>query len=313
LNANSALASGAWKHVAVTIKSGRVVIYVDGNVAVSSTSVTLRPSDVAGVCNYLGRSQFVVDPMFRGLLDDVRIYNYALSQSEVQSVAGNGNSGSSASPDNPLDVTSYLANPEIVNNANTHTMPTGWHLYGSFGSGNGQYTASTGNTMLEVWHYTPSRIAFDYYQQVTLPAGKYRLSADMLYRGGRSNQVGLYAYVASPSGEVRQSVTNCDGQLHRYSIEFTTNGSYINLGVKRFATCSGDWFAADNFTLEYLGSATSNARERNDEFVTGIETADDTEPSVKGVYTADGVKLTELQKGINIVRMSDGTTHKVMR
>ena len=305
LNASSALATGTWKHVAVTIGNGKVVVYVDGQAAVSSSSITLRPSDVAGVCNYLGRSQFVVDPMFSGLIDDVRIYNYALSQSEVQSVAG----GSSVSY--PIDMTSYIANPEIVNNANTHTMPTGWNRYGSFGSGNGQYTASTGNTMLEVWHYTPSRIAFDYYQQVTLPAGTYRLSADMLYRGGSANQVGLYAYVASPSHEVRQSVTNCDGQLHRYSIEFTTNGSYINLGVKRFATCSGDWFAADNFTLECLSSATSNARERG--IVTSIDETDSTEPTVEGIYTVDGVKLNALQKGVNVVRMSDGTTRKVMR
>ncbi|MBR6196960.1 MAG: RICIN domain-containing protein [Bacteroidaceae bacterium] len=314
-NASSALATNTWKHVAVTIRSGRVVVYVDGQAVVSSSNITLRPSDVAGVCNYLGRSQFVVDPMFRGLIDDVRIYNYALSQSEVQSVAGTGGTGSSASPDNPIDVTSYLANPEIVNNANTHTMPSGWSLYGSFGSGNGQYTTSTGNTMLEVWHYTPSRMAFDYYQQVrNLPAGTYRLSCDMLYRGGGSNQVGLYAYVSNPNGEVHQPATNFDGQLHNYTLTFYVNAnSFVNLGVKRFATCSGDWFAADNFRLEYLGN-TSSARMRlgNDDFTTSVESVDTTnEPDVIGIYTTGGVKLSEMQRGINILRMSDGTTKKV--
>ena len=83
------LGTSAWKHVAVTIQSGSVKIYVDGSQVASSTSITLSPSNVAGVCNYLGRSQFVSDPLFNGRLDDVRIYNYVLSQSEIQAIASN--------------------------------------------------------------------------------------------------------------------------------------------------------------------------------------------------------------------------------
>ena len=82
------LGTGAWKHVAVTMTSGSVKIYVDGSQVASSTSITLKPSDVAGVCNYLGRSQFAADPLFSGKLDDVRIYNYVLSQSEIATIAG---------------------------------------------------------------------------------------------------------------------------------------------------------------------------------------------------------------------------------
>ena len=80
------LSTGAWKHVAVTIAKNNVKIYVDGTQVGSSTSITLTPADVAGVCNYLGRSQFIVDPTFNGSLDDVRIYNYVLSQSEIQAI-----------------------------------------------------------------------------------------------------------------------------------------------------------------------------------------------------------------------------------
>ena len=36
------------------------------------------------VLNYLGRSQFPADPLFKGYLDDVRIYNYALSADAVR-------------------------------------------------------------------------------------------------------------------------------------------------------------------------------------------------------------------------------------
>ena len=80
------LSTGAWKHVAVTMTSGSVKIYVDGSLLKTATNITLKPSDVAGICNYLGRSQFIADPTFNGSLDDVRIYNYVLSQSEIQAI-----------------------------------------------------------------------------------------------------------------------------------------------------------------------------------------------------------------------------------
>jgi len=323
LNATSGLASGSWKHVAVTMKSGSVVIYVDGQAAASSTSITLKPSDVKGVCNYLGRSQFVVDALFNGLLDNVQIYNYALSQSEVQSIMNNGSIVDDSSSDNsgdsgssvtyPVDMTSYITNPEINSTSKTK-LPTGWKLYGSFGSGNGQYTASTGNTMLEVWHYSPSRIKFDYYQQINLPEGKYRLSADMLYRGGKTNQVGLYAYVASPSKETKTAVSTIDGQLHNYSVEFYTDGkSYVNIGVKKFATCTGDWFAADNFKLELIGATNSARIRQNNDDVTGIDYDNGETPFIVGIFSTNGQKLDELQPGINIIKMSDGSKKKIIK
>ncbi len=75
-----------WKHVAVTIGSGRVAIFIDGEEVSASTGITIRPCDIRPVFNYLGRSQFNSDPMFAGYMEDVRIYNYALSSSEVKQV-----------------------------------------------------------------------------------------------------------------------------------------------------------------------------------------------------------------------------------
>jgi hypothetical protein len=73
-----------WKHVAVTIGNGRTVIYLDGEVAAESTTITISPADVRPVLNYLGRSQFAADPCLTGYLDDVRVYNYAIDQDEVR-------------------------------------------------------------------------------------------------------------------------------------------------------------------------------------------------------------------------------------
>jgi hypothetical protein len=48
----------------VTIGTSGVTIYIDGVKNASSSSITLRPSDVTPTMNYLGRSQFAADPAF---------------------------------------------------------------------------------------------------------------------------------------------------------------------------------------------------------------------------------------------------------
>lgn len=87
LNATATLGTGKWKHVAVTIGTGGVAIYIDGVKNASSSNITLRPSDIAPTMSYLGHSQFAADPTFKGLMSDVRIYNYALSADEVAAIA----------------------------------------------------------------------------------------------------------------------------------------------------------------------------------------------------------------------------------
>jgi hypothetical protein len=61
-------------------------IYVDGEEVASTTAITIRPKDFNPVLNYIGRSQFPSDPLFKGTVDDLRIYTYALSASELTAV-----------------------------------------------------------------------------------------------------------------------------------------------------------------------------------------------------------------------------------
>ena len=82
----SRLTTNQWKHVAVSIGRNKTAIFIDGEEVASSTAITIRPSDVHPVLNYLGRSQFNADPYFGGYLDDVRIYNHALTATEVKAV-----------------------------------------------------------------------------------------------------------------------------------------------------------------------------------------------------------------------------------
>ena len=75
-----------WHHVAVTIGDEAVTLYVDGTAVATSTAMQIRPSDIRPLYNYIGRSQYKADPSFRGYVDDVRIYNIALSADDVQLV-----------------------------------------------------------------------------------------------------------------------------------------------------------------------------------------------------------------------------------
>ena len=88
LNATTTLGTGTWKHVAVTIGANGVAIYINGVKNASSTDITLRPSDVVPTMSYLGRSQFDADPAFKGMMSDVRIYNYALSDNDIAGIYG---------------------------------------------------------------------------------------------------------------------------------------------------------------------------------------------------------------------------------
>ncbi len=77
-----------WRHVTVTIGQEFVRIYIDGKLAAETADMTLRPSDISPVMNYIGQSQDGAAPMLKSYIDDVRIYNYELSAEAVSSIAG---------------------------------------------------------------------------------------------------------------------------------------------------------------------------------------------------------------------------------
>jgi hypothetical protein len=90
VTAPSTLPSG-WHHVAVTIDAAKdtITLYLDGSVVAQNTQATLAPSDLGMTTNnWLGRSQYIADAGYTGLLDDFRIYKRALSGAEVAALAG---------------------------------------------------------------------------------------------------------------------------------------------------------------------------------------------------------------------------------
>jgi alpha-L-arabinofuranosidase len=85
INGTSALTTGSWQHVAVTLSGNTGTLYVNGVAVGTNTNMTLRPSSLGSTTqNYLGDSQYTADPAFLGSIDDFRIIGRALSAAEIR-------------------------------------------------------------------------------------------------------------------------------------------------------------------------------------------------------------------------------------
>lgn len=91
---SAALPAGGWVTLTTTLDTGadRLTTYLDG-AAVSSVETTLSAADLltagATTAGFIGRS-FYADPLFDGAVDDVRIWQSALSAAQVADLVGDG-------------------------------------------------------------------------------------------------------------------------------------------------------------------------------------------------------------------------------
>ncbi len=84
---------GGWHHVAVTLQGATGILYLDGTEVGRHDSIIHLPISLGETTqNYLGDSQFSTDPLFKGEIDDFRVYNRALEAAEIDCIA-NGNQG----------------------------------------------------------------------------------------------------------------------------------------------------------------------------------------------------------------------------
>lgn len=81
-----ALPAGVWTHVAVTLGGNTGKLFVNGAPVATNTAMTVNPVDVGAKFNFLGRSRFPADPLFKGRLDDLRFISYALSEAQVGAI-----------------------------------------------------------------------------------------------------------------------------------------------------------------------------------------------------------------------------------
>ncbi len=80
------LPTGVWKHVAIVASNGGATIYIDGS-SVATTS-SLHPPPAVGAVDYafVGKPQFTGDPSIEAEIDELRVYDRALSAEEVRAL-----------------------------------------------------------------------------------------------------------------------------------------------------------------------------------------------------------------------------------
>jgi hypothetical protein len=84
----SAFPTGSWTHLAIVIGPSGGILYINGQQVGANSSLTLRPTDLGSTPNnYFGRSQYATDPYLDGNLDEIRIYDRALTPAEISALA----------------------------------------------------------------------------------------------------------------------------------------------------------------------------------------------------------------------------------
>lgn len=79
--------TGEWMHLAVTLKGTTAVLYLNGEEVAREDAMKFIP-DQLGVLDqiWVGRSQYDVDPLLAGQVDDIRLYSGALTEEEARAL-----------------------------------------------------------------------------------------------------------------------------------------------------------------------------------------------------------------------------------
>ena len=222
------------------------------------------------------------------------------------------NTVADASDENPVDLTALIVNADFSDAKNGWTETFGGGNSGAYGSG------------YEYWNGSASALSFDLNQTIlVVPAGKYTLGASLAnsYNGQSHGTNGgravLYASVIEGSDTIDYSVAvepqeeNCDVQ-NVYEVTFDVPAdALLAVGIKTHGTMDARWFAYSNFTLTYFG--TESAKENSGDYtpIEGVESNVEAATPV-AIYNISGARVNQITKGINIIKMSDGSVKKVL-
>ncbi len=239
INTTSRLGTGSWKHVAVTIGTGGVSIYINGELNASSADITLRPSDVAPTMSYLGRSQFDADPAFKGMMSDVRLYNYALTAEEVTGVANE------SVPNEGVDITAERI-PSIADDLGNWTYTGSWSTW----------TGNTENSGTLTSPYVRTTAAGESSLSKTLtylPEGQYKLMANVYaYYNSYSARKNQHLFLNDQTLTIN-SANNRTATLRSIIGSVAADGK-MEFGLKATASVSATNIAMDNVKLIFQGT-----------------------------------------------------------
>lgn len=88
VDAKGALENNEWQNVVVSRSGNTTTFYINGKAVGSTESLTYNWSEIGQFQNYyLGKSQFDADPYYSGMIDDLYVFDRALTKAEVIELA----------------------------------------------------------------------------------------------------------------------------------------------------------------------------------------------------------------------------------
>ena len=104
-----AIPLNTWVNYAITQSGNTAKLFINGMLVGTNTNVTIKPADLGTTYqNYLGKAQYN-DPLLNGSIDEFRMYNYGMTDSEVASLV--------AGTILPLKLISFEGKPTPAGNA----------------------------------------------------------------------------------------------------------------------------------------------------------------------------------------------------
>ena len=224
---------------------------------------------------------------------------------------------SSASPQNPVDVTNLMVNPSFDYNANGWTTereadPTGqqdvW-LYQISTQNTSDGTTFAG--FWERWNPNAPQMDWSIHQNLNnIPNGRYKLTAYVLTnkKADEGGPQGLYVYATSFGAETRSSEQplgspDGEGYASPISVEFDVINGAVTVGFKA-VDYNSNWAGVDNFKLEFMGAAAAETTAR-DLLAKAIEDANANLNTVPKTSTAG---KTRFQEVINLATRAQQNT-----
>jgi hypothetical protein len=164
-SANGAVATNVWQHVALTYDktSGVTVIYLNGTVLVTTNLGSFTPQTTYPLNIGRRTGQPVgLNDTFNGGIDELSLYNLALSASEIAAIYNAGSVGKCPPPPPVADATATTSLVISVNSSNATVVLNGSLSYDP-----------DGNSLTYTWYQTgsPNPLATGVIAVVVLPVG----------------------------------------------------------------------------------------------------------------------------------------------
>ena len=154
INTSEVLPIGKWSHIVVSKKDNLGTLYLNGVEVGRNEAMTLAPNDLGvSTQNYIGKSQYN-DPLLKGTVDEIRMFNRALEANEV------------------LDLM-HLENPNVPHHLTATNIDGNAQLKWSATVGAESYVLLRSNQSGGPYHEIASGISTNTYVDTTVIPGTY--------------------------------------------------------------------------------------------------------------------------------------------